>query len=284
MAVKHKGFTLIELLVVISIIALLVGILLPALGAARRAAQDIRCKSQLRQFGIAFMAYATDNREFLPPNRRGRPIGVNTGPEITRNWLLDTARDTFANERVQEFVDAPEKGSIYPYVGETKELYRCPALETGVFNSGIGSNGKYDYSTFTAWNMAPLNAIQNQSVVKRNAVTESIDIITPLLIEEDPANSMNKGGFQDSQHSSGDRVGNWHNGNQGNFTAIDGSTASYVPDDGESDPGSNRWFSLAANGEMRSLGDAQRLINGRVSTRPAGVTGGLEYRFKEWGM
>ena len=59
------GFTLIELLVVISIIALLVGILLPALGAARRTAQDSVCMSNERQVGIAIHAYAADNQDFV---------------------------------------------------------------------------------------------------------------------------------------------------------------------------------------------------------------------------
>jgi len=61
-----KGFTLIELLVVISIIALLVGILLPALGAARRSAQKAACLSNVRQVGVAIVAYTADNRDYYP--------------------------------------------------------------------------------------------------------------------------------------------------------------------------------------------------------------------------
>jgi prepilin-type N-terminal cleavage/methylation domain-containing protein len=62
----RRGFTLIELLVVISIIALLVGILLPALGAARRSAQRLQDLSNLRQFNIAHTTRAVDNKGVLP--------------------------------------------------------------------------------------------------------------------------------------------------------------------------------------------------------------------------
>ncbi|MEM6853697.1 MAG: DUF1559 domain-containing protein [Planctomycetota bacterium] len=61
-----KGFTLIELLVVISIIALLIGILLPALGAARSSARDMQCLSNLRQIGVGLYGYAQDYEETLP--------------------------------------------------------------------------------------------------------------------------------------------------------------------------------------------------------------------------
>ncbi len=72
------GFTLIELLVVISIIALLVGILLPALGAARKSAQRIKCLSNARQVALAEVSYSTDNGEFIinyKSNLKSRPDG-----------------------------------------------------------------------------------------------------------------------------------------------------------------------------------------------------------------
>jgi len=74
-ALSRKAFTLVELLVVISIIALLVSILMPALGRAREQARSVVCKAHFSQLGIAQMAYATENERFPQSyhNYMGRP-------------------------------------------------------------------------------------------------------------------------------------------------------------------------------------------------------------------
>ena len=65
---REAGFTLIELLVVISIIALLLSILMPSLGKAKKSAQRVVCGSQLKQIGVVAYLYGSENDDWLPPS------------------------------------------------------------------------------------------------------------------------------------------------------------------------------------------------------------------------
>jgi len=85
---RDRAFTLVELLVVIGIIALLVGMLLPSLQAARRQAQKAKCLAVLRQYGQIFNLYAYDNNGYWP---------------ITQHTYTD-AKTTGANKRWHDFL------------------------------------------------------------------------------------------------------------------------------------------------------------------------------------
>ncbi len=162
-----RGFTLIELLVVISIVALLVAILLPALGAARAEAQKTICLSQQRQQGIAITQYAFDDAESAFPlveasdfaHYQMRIAGYMGGKPFT-----SMATPNYSGNTVQP-----------NYVGTTVPGMWCPETD----NQYVGVPGvfsKYQrYGTYT-YNMYltsghPSTSAANQVKIWRNRRT-----------------------------------------------------------------------------------------------------------------
>jgi prepilin-type N-terminal cleavage/methylation domain-containing protein/prepilin-type processing-associated H-X9-DG protein len=110
---NNPGFTLIELLVVVAIIAVLVSILLPALGGARQTAFKITCAANLRQVGSALGFYASDNRELYPP------CAINEGYPSQTTW------DRF----IQNYVKCPiaKVAVAGDPLDSTVDVFGCPS-------------------------------------------------------------------------------------------------------------------------------------------------------------
>jgi prepilin-type N-terminal cleavage/methylation domain-containing protein len=97
---KTNGFTLIELLVVVAIIAVLVALLLPALGSARVNAKRVVCGSQLRQIGLALSSYAQDYFKYPTGNYYNSPYGHPSNEpygidEGLRKYIADVVKVLF---------------------------------------------------------------------------------------------------------------------------------------------------------------------------------------------
>ena len=94
-----KAFTLIELLVVISIITILIGIMLPALGAARKTAIRLQCSSNVRQIMIAVASYRTETEAYPYQHGRARTISsaINTTDRLSSGTLITMS---FKSEQV----------------------------------------------------------------------------------------------------------------------------------------------------------------------------------------
>jgi len=130
---RYHAFTLIELLVVMGIISLLVGLLMPALGWARRSSRRAACLSNLHQIGLVMTNYINDNNGILP---HVLPLDKGGGDDET---LLDELADYVTNNGVfvcpsDDTGVAAEFGTSYEYIGGLimwyEEVFRGANIDT----------------------------------------------------------------------------------------------------------------------------------------------------------
>lgn len=131
---RREGFTLVELLVVIAIIALLLSILLPALGKARDLARNVVCASNSRQLSIASMTFAQDHNQYVQTSSTDL-LWKNSGTKPSSLKYYDVFPDTSSDPgRIKDWASAlvPYLGGEFDEVFEDAEksiskIYRCPS-------------------------------------------------------------------------------------------------------------------------------------------------------------
>ncbi len=185
-----KAFTLIELLVVISIIALLVAILMPALNKARQQATAAVCMANCDQLTLAWVMYADDNDDKLPCAAEGNP-GIPEAEIRDSCWIswpkdengVDIPNANAGSLTVEDKIRGIQGGVLYPYVN-TAEVYHCPGdkrehRENSYRSYGIP--GSMNGSMNDSLDLVGVNATKKYTAIRRPSskfcfIEEKVDI------------------------------------------------------------------------------------------------------------
>lgn len=138
---RTRAFTLVELLVVIGIIALLIGILIPALSKAQQAAQQQTCASNIRQLAMATQNFAADNKgAYVPTGPVADPTGsvdtvtingVSVTGSASRSWFYCQIFDSSFNVYYTH-----ENSLLWRYL-KTTAVYDCPTIKSLNLSYGL---------------------------------------------------------------------------------------------------------------------------------------------------
>jgi prepilin-type processing-associated H-X9-DG protein len=124
---------LIELLVVMAIIAVLAGLLLPGLSRARQAGLAAACQNNLRQLQLAWLAYAHDFADVIPPNSYVYTMGETNGPALaSTSWAPgNVTQDTTSSNLMA--------GVLFPYT-RSAAIYHCPGDRSTLRGPDLGGS------------------------------------------------------------------------------------------------------------------------------------------------